>query len=73
MIQAFVSNVLPKLGFKTLLRMSRPPLWLSFDREGDAIHVIFEEAKKSDKTNLEKDDIIVTKRGKKVINITILN
>ena len=73
MIQAFVGNVLPKLGFKTLLGMSRPPLWLSFDREGDAIHVIFEEAKKSDKTNLEKDDIIVTKRGKKVINITILN
>jgi len=48
-------------------------LWISYDREGDALHVIFEEAKKSDKTVLDKNDIIVTKRDRKIINMTILN
>lgn len=73
MEQAFVSNVLPKLSLKTLTQMRRSPLWLTYDREGDAVHVIFEEARKTDKAVLDKDDIIVTKRGKKIINMTILN
>lgn len=73
MEQTFINNVLPKLGLKTLIQMRRSPLWLSYDREGDTVHVIFEEARKTDKSALEKDDIIVTKRGKKVINMTILN
>jgi len=53
--------------------MRKPPLWISYDREGDAVHVIFEEAKKSDMSALDKNDIIVTKRGKKIVNMTILN
>ena len=73
MEQTFVNNILPKLGFKTLFEMRKPPLWLSYDREGDTLHVIFEEASKTDKAALQKDDIIVTKRGKKIINMTILN
>lgn len=73
MEQTFINSVLPKLGFSNLIRMQRPPLWLSYDREGDTVHVIFEEAKKSDKSALDKNDIIVTKRGKKIINMTILN
>lgn len=73
MEQTFVNNVIPKLGLKTLISMKRPPLWLSYDREGDALHVVFEEARKTDKSALDKDDIIVTKRGKKVINMTVLN
>ena len=73
MEQGFISNVLPKLGLRYLAGMRKPPLWFSYDREGDAVHVIFEEAKKTDKAALGKDDIIVTKRGKKVINMTILN
>lgn len=73
MEQTFVNSVLPKLGLHHLFGMKKPPLWLSYDREADALHVIFEEAKKQDKSSLDKDDIIVTKRGKKVINMTILN
>lgn len=73
MEQGFVSNVLPKLGLHHLFNMKEPPLWFSYDRKGDALHVVFEEAKKQDKSALDKDDIIVTKRGKKVINMTILN
>lgn len=73
MEQRFINNVLPKLGLRHLRGMSNPPLWFSYDREGDAVHVIFEEAKKSDKAVLDKDDVIVTKRGKKIINMTILN
>lgn len=73
MEQAFVNTVLPKLGLHLLLGMRKPPLWISYDREGDAVHVIFEEARKTDKSALDKNDIIVTKRGKKVINMTILN
>lgn len=73
MEQAFVNNVLPKLGLHLLLGMRKPPLWISYDREGDALNVIFEEARKTDKSALDKNDIIVTKRGKKVVNMTILN
>lgn len=73
MEQTFINNVLPKLGLKTLISMRKPPLWFSYDREGDTLHVVFEEAKKTDKSALDKDDIVVTKRGKKVINMTILN
>lgn len=73
MEQAFVSNILPKLGLHHLFGMRKPPLWFSYDRAGDTLHVIFEEAKKQDKSALDKDDIIVTKRGRKVINMTILN
>lgn len=73
MEQVFVNNVLPKLGLRHLFDMRKPPLWLSYDRESDALHVVFEEAKKQDKSVLDKNDIIVTKRGKKVINMTILN
>ena len=72
MEQTFVNNILPKLGLNHIMKMSKPPLWLSYDREGDALHVIFEEAKKSDRSALDKNDIIVTRRGKKVINMTIL-
>lgn len=73
MEQAFINSVLPKLGLQHLSGMRRPPLWLSYDREGDAVHVVFEQAKKSDKSSLNKDDFIVTRRGKKIINMTILN
>lgn len=73
MEQVFVNTVLPKLGLKSILGMRKPPLWISYDREGDALNVIFEEAKKSDKASLDKDDIVVTKRGRKVVNMTILN
>lgn len=73
MEQGFITAVLPKLGLRYLMGMRKPPLWFSYDREGDAVHVIFEEAKKSDKAALDKDDVIITKRGKKIINMTILN
>ena len=73
MEQGFINSVLPKLGLRYLREMSKPPLWFSYDREGDAVHVIFEDAKKSDKAALDRDDIIVTKRGKRIINMTILN
>ena len=73
MKQGFINTILPKLGLQHLIRMQKPPLWLSYDREGDALHVIFEEAKKTDKTSLDRNDFIVTKRGKKVVNMTILN
>jgi len=73
MEQSFIKSVLPKLGLKHVIKMSKPPLWLSYDREGDALHVIFEDAKKSDKSALNKDDMILTKRGRKVVNMTILN
>ncbi|MBI2326723.1 DUF2283 domain-containing protein [Candidatus Curtissbacteria bacterium] len=73
MEQGFINNVLPKLGLRYLREMSKPPLWFSYDREGDAVHVIFEDAKKSDKAALDRDDVIVTKRGKRIINMTILN
>lgn len=73
MEQTFINSILPKLGLRHIIKMQKPPLWFSYDREGDAVHVIFEEAKKSDKSVLDKDDIIVTKRGKKIINMTILN
>ncbi|MBA3724078.1 MAG: DUF2283 domain-containing protein [Candidatus Levybacteria bacterium] len=73
MEQGFINTILPKLGFKQLLAMKDPPQWLSYDREGDALHVIFEEAQKDDASAMDKDDIIVTKRGDKIINMTILN
>lgn len=73
MEQTFVNNVLPKLGLGAIKSMRHAPLWLSYDREGDAVHVIFEEAKRSDKSALDKNDVIVTKRGIKIINMTILN
>ncbi len=73
MEQRFINTVLPKLGLRHLMGMRKPPLWFSYDREGDAVHVIFEEAKKADKAALDKDDVIITKRGNKIINMTILN
>lgn len=73
MEQTFVNTVLPKLGLQRITKMQKPPLWFSYDREGDAVHVIFEEARKSDKSALGENDIIVTKRGKRIINMTILN
>jgi len=73
MEQAFVNTVLPKLGLRHLIGMKKPPLWLSYDRQGDALHVIFEEATKKDKAILDKNDFIVTKRGRKIINMTILH
>ncbi len=73
MEQTFIESVLPKLGLNNLLSMQKPPLSFTYDREGDALHVIFDEAKKSDRSALDKNDVIVTKRGKKVINMTILN
>lgn len=73
MEQTFVDNVLPKLGLGYILKMRKSPLWISYDREGDALHVIFEEARKTDKAVLDGNDIIVTRRGRKVVNITVLN
>lgn len=73
MEQTFINSVLPKLGLQHVTSMRKPPLRISYDREGDALHVIFEEAKKSDKVALDKNDIIVTRKGRKIINMTILN
>ena len=73
MEQTFVNTVLPKLGLHLLLGMQKPPLWFSYDREGDVLHVVFKEAKTEDETILNKDDIIVARRGKTIINMTILN
>ena len=73
MEQTFITTVLPKLGLQHIASMRKPPLWVSYDSEGDALHVVFEEAKKSDKSALDKNVIIMTKRGVKIINMTILN
>ena len=73
MDQRFINSILPKLGLHHIFEMSRPPLWLSYDSEGDALHVVFEEARKQDKAALDKNDIILTKRGKKIVNMTILH
>lgn len=73
MEQTFVNTVLPQLGLHHIIGMQKPPLWLSYDSQGDAVHVVFKEAKKTDKAILDKNDVIVTKRGRTIVNMTILN
>lgn len=48
-------------------------LVMNYDRKADVLYISFGAPQKADDTQLISDDVIVRKKGKKVVGITLLH
>jgi len=56
-----------------LLRFPVKKLWLDYDEEADVLYVSFRRPQKATDSEMRDDGIIVRKRGKEIVGLTILD
>lgn len=77
MEQAALRTILPSLNkfdYSRLLKLaSRGHVWFDYDKEADVLYISFGKPQPADDAYMNEEDIIVRKKGKKIIGLTILN
>jgi uncharacterized protein YuzE len=53
--------------------MNLPHAWFDYDRDADVLYVSFEKPQQATDSEMTPEDIIVRKRDKKIVGLTILN
>ena len=54
-------------------RMPFPHAWFDYDKEADALYVSFVRPQQATDSEMSDDGIIVRRRGKQIVGLTILN
>lgn len=54
-------------------RLKLPQARFDYDREADVLYISFERPQKATDSELTAEDIIVRRRGKRVVGLTVLN
>jgi len=54
-----------------LVRLPAKQLWVDYDAEADALYLSFAKPQRATDSELRDDGIIVHRRGKKVVGLTI--
>ncbi len=54
-----------------LVRFSTKQLWIAYDAEADVLYLSFAKPQRATDSELRDDGIIVHRRGKKVVGLTI--
>ena len=53
--------------------MPFPRAWFDYDKEADVLYVSFARPQQATDSEMSEDDIIVRRRGKQIVGLTILN
>lgn len=56
-----------------LKRLHSRRVWLDYDEGADALYISFERPQHATDTEVMRDGVLVRKRGKKIVGLTILN
>ncbi|HEV3142587.1 MAG TPA: DUF2283 domain-containing protein [Gemmataceae bacterium] len=56
-----------------LVRLPVSKLWIDYDEEADLLYISFRRPQRATDSELRDDGIIVRKRGKQVVGLTILD
>lgn len=70
MAQIAVKEVLKSIP--SFFRMPYPHAWFDYDKEADVLYISFERPQQATDSEMEADDIIVRRRGKRIVGLTIL-
>lgn len=71
-----MAEAILKESLKFIPYMKRLPskhVWLDYDEEADVMYISFEKPQQATDTEALKNGVLVRKRGKKIVGITILN
>lgn len=70
MEQAVLKSIYPILP--NVIRLSKPNLSFDYDEEADVLYITFENIAASD-SELTDDDILIRRKGKRIVGITIMH
>jgi uncharacterized protein YuzE len=56
-----------------LVRFPAKQMWLDFDAEADVLYISFRRPQRADDSEMREDGIIVHRRGKQIVGLTILD
>ena len=56
-----------------LLKLPAKRLWIDYDTEADVLYVSFRRPQKATDSDLRDDGVIVRRRGKEIVGLTILD
>jgi uncharacterized protein YuzE len=60
-------------GLKGLLRVPAKRYWVDYDEEADVLYIAFQKPQKASVSELLANGVILRKRGKNVVGMTILD
>jgi len=67
-----LQNSLPAV-FLLLKSQKKNRLLVDYDKEADVLYISFETDQKADNTEIFSDNVLLRKKGKQTIGITLLN
>jgi len=56
-----------------LIRFPAQSMWMDYDEEADVLYLSFRRPQKATDSEMRDDGIIVRKRGKQIVGLTILD
>lgn len=57
----------------SFFRMPHPQAWFDYDKEADVLYIAFDRPQKAVDSEMTPEDIIVRRRGKRIVGLTILH
>ena len=57
----------------SFFRMRLPHAWFDYDRDADVLYVSFEKPQHATDSEMTSENIIVRKRDKKIVGLTVLH
>jgi uncharacterized protein YuzE len=54
-------------------RMKLPHAWFDYDKEADVLYISFQRPQQATDSEMMDNDVLVRRRGKKVVGLTIMN
>jgi uncharacterized protein YuzE len=55
-----------------LINMPERSMWIDYDSEADVLYISFERPQSATDSEMSEDGVIVRRRGRKVVGVTIL-
>ena len=71
MAQAEIKEVLKAIP--PFFRLNFPQAWFDYDAKADVLYLSFARPQQATDSELRSDDIIVRRRGKRVVGLTVLH
>lgn len=53
-------------------RLKFPHAWFDYDKEADTLYISFQHPQRASDSELLKNDVIVRRRGKEIVGLTVL-
>lgn len=57
----------------SFFRLKFPQAWFDYDKEADVLYISFERPQRASESELMPNDILVRRRGRRVVGLSVLN